>query len=189
MSEVLQIIKNRRSVRSYKDRQVEDKDLEAVLEAGSYAPSPGGSQPWHFTVVQDKELIRAMSEAAKEVARSREVEFLRALGENPEYHAFHGAPTVIVVSGDETQPFAPAACAAATQNMLLAAEALGLGSCWVNFGLMAFEGAKADHFRRVLGIPEGYKPLYSVCLGYRKEEKPPAAPRKSGVISYVRKSS
>lgn len=185
MNETLQVIKNRRSVRSYTEEQITDRELEAVLEAARYAPSPGGSQPWHFSVIQDRELIRALSEDSKEVARKREVEFLRALGNNPEYHAFHGAPTVIVVSGDESQPFAAAACAAATQNMLLAAEALGLGACWVNFGLLVFEGEKEEHYRKILGIPQGYRPLYSVALGYRRGERPTAAPRKAGAVSYV----
>nr|WP_277998800.1 nitroreductase family protein [Moorella sulfitireducens] len=186
VSAKLQLIKDRRSIRAYTGEQVQERDLQAILEAAMYAPSPGGSQPWFFTVIQNRELIKELSEASKEVARNKDIEFLKALGNNPEFHAFHNAPTVIIVSGDAREPFATAACAAATQNMLLAAEFLGLGACWVNFGLLVFEGYKGDIYREKLGIPGGYKPLFSVTLGYRRGDKPQAAPRKSNIVNYIR---
>lgn len=185
MNETLQNIRSRRSVRSYSDRQVPKQELEAVLEAASYAPSPGGTQPWHFSVIRNKQLINALSHDSKEVAKNDQQEFVRALANTKEFNAFHQAPAVIVVSGEEKNPLAPAACAAATQNILLAAESLGLAACWVNFGLLVFEGERSISYKEILEIPEGYKPLYAAALGYAKGEKPVAAPRKEHVVTFL----
>lgn len=176
MNEVLQIIKSRRSIRSFTEQQVKEEDLQAILEAGQYAPNGVGNQPWYFIVVQNKKLLEALSDASKQVAKNHKIEFFRKLANNKEFHAFHRAPTVVIVAGDEQTPCSPADCAAATQNILLAAQALGLGACWINYGLFVFDGEESTHYKKLLNIPEGFKPLYSVALGYRKGEVPQAAP-------------
>jgi nitroreductase len=123
VNETLKTIKQRRSIRSFKKEQIEEEELQAVLEAGLYAPN-AGDQAWHFTVVQDRGLLDRLNLAAKEVARQLGIEQLRRLGENEEFDCLHGAPTLIIVSGDEQTPEPDADCAAATQNMLLAAESM-----------------------------------------------------------------
>ncbi|MEN6565309.1 MAG: nitroreductase family protein [Veillonellales bacterium] len=184
MNEVLKVIKNRRSIRSFSNKQVTDNELKTVLEAAQYAPT-AGSQSWHFIVVQKEELINELSNASKEVAKHHGVEFFRKLANNPDFNAFYNAPTVIIVCGDE-MPWARADCAAATQNILLAAESIGLAACWINFGLFVFDTEGGSKYKTALGVPEGYKPLYSVALGYRKGEPPVAGPRKKNVVSYIK---
>lgn len=185
MNETLQTIKNRRSIRSFTEQQIEHNDLQTIIEAAKYAPSGGGTQPWHFSIIQKKELIEALSVASIEAAKSHEAEYIRELANRRGFHAFYGAPTLIVVSGVEKNVWSAADCAAATQNILLSAESLGLGACWVNFGLFVFGSENSEQYKRLLKVPDGYKPLYSVALGYRKGNAPAAAPRKEGTTSYV----
>lgn len=183
MNEVLAAIKSRRSIRTFRDGQLKDHELAAILEAAQYAPN-AGSQSWQFIALQQKALIDEISAAAKEAAKNHPVPFLRELAANPDYHAFYGAPTVVLVCSDDS-PWAPYDCAAATQNILLAAESLGVASCWIYFCLLAFEGEKGPHLRELLGIRQEYTPLCSVALGNRGGSVPAPAPRKADTITYI----
>jgi nitroreductase len=185
-NETIKIIKQRRSIRSFRDEQIRDEELQAVLEAGMYAPNAGG-QAWHFTVIQRKELLDRLNQAAKEAARQMNIKPLMELGKNEEFNCLYGAPTLVIVSGDGKSPIPlDADCAAATQNLLLAAESIGLGSCWVFFVLMAFNSPQGPELRNELKIPEGYKPYTSVALGYKRGAAPGAPDRKPGLITYIR---
>jgi nitroreductase len=185
-NETLKIIKQRRSVRSYKDDQIKDEELQAVLEAGTYAPNAGG-QAWHFTVVQNKELLERLNLAAKEVARQHDFEGLRALGNNEKFNCLYGAPTLIIVSGNEHAPMPlDADCAAAMENMLIAAESLGLGSCWIFFVLLAFQSPQGNELGKLLKIPEGYKLYDAAAFGYKKARAPKAVDRKPDLVTYIR---
>jgi len=155
------------------------------LEMAVYAPSAGNRQPWHFTVIQRKELIDELSEAAKEMLRKDGQSPYSRMAENESFHIYYHAPTVIIVSGSLQGGFAQADCAAATQNILLAAEALGLGSCWVNLVMPAFKGEPGEELIKKLGIPEGYRPLYSIALGYKGTTASPAPPRRRDCFNCI----
>lgn len=185
MNQTLKIIQDRRSVRKFSEQQIKYDELQDILEAAKYAPSGDGKQPWHFIVLQKKELINDLSDVSKEVVKNHELENIKRLANNKNFNTFYSAPTVIIVCGDEKNLWAFADCAAATQNILLAAESIGLGACWINFGLFVFDTEKGDHFRKLLKVPPGYKPLYSVSLGYGKDDKPTAALRKANVVTYI----
>jgi nitroreductase len=186
INETLKIIKQRRSIRSYKDEQIKDEELQAILEAGLYAPNAGG-QAWHFTVIQSKELLSRLNLTAKEAAKQTDMQHLRELGNNDQFNCLYGAPTLIIVSGDGQAPIPLVAdCAAATQNLLIAAESVGLGSCWVFFVLLAFNSPQGSDLLKELKIPEGYKPYASVVLGYKKASAAKVADRKSNLITYIR---
>ncbi len=184
-NETLKIIKQRRSIRGFRDEQIKEEELQAVLEAGMYAPY-AWEQAWHFTVVQNKELLDRLNLAAKEAARQMDMEHLRELGNNAQFHCLYHAPTLIIVSGNEQAPVPLYAdCAAATQNLLLAAESIGLGSCWIFFVMWAFNSSQGSDLRKVLKMPEGYKPYYSAVLGYKKAAAIKAADRKPNLVTYI----
>lgn len=187
VNETLTIIKGRRSIRSFKDEQIKEEELQAVLEAGLYAPN-AGDQAWHFTVVQNKDLLDRLNLAAKEAAKGMNIGQLSALGNNVKFNCLYGAPTLIIVSGNEQQAPMPldADCAAATQNLLLAAESIGLGSCWIFFVLLAFNSPQGLELRKALKIPEGYRPYSSAVLGYRKVATVNVPDRKPNLITYIR---
>ncbi|WP_425057847.1 hypothetical protein SCACP_24120 [Sporomusa carbonis] len=77
-------------------------------------------------------------------------------------------------------------CAAATRNILLAAESIGLGACWINLTLFAFTGEQGEQYKQQLDVPAGYKPFSSVALGYKKIETVKAPPRKENLINYIK---
>ena len=124
---------------------------------------------WHFKVIQNRELLAWLNCEAKEIVKQYKP--LKELANNEGFNIFYGAPTVILVSGKEGAIAIESDCAAATQNMLLAAESIGLGSCWIGFVLVAFNNSKAKEYLKKLGIPEGYKPYASVAL-YKNTESP-----------------
>jgi nitroreductase len=186
VNETLKIIKQRRSIRSFKDEQIKEEELQAVLEAGLYAPN-AGDQAWHFTVVQNKELLYRLNIAAKEAAKQHEFEHLKELGNNENFNCLYGAPTLVIVSGNEHAPVPlDADCAAATQNLLLAAESIGLGSCWIFFVLLAFYSPQGLELRKKLKIPEGYMPYDSAVFGYKKDTVVYVPDRKPNLITYIR---
>ena len=185
MRSTLDVIKERRSIRKFKPEQIKEEELQAIIEAGLYAPSAINKQSWNFTGIQNKEILDELNVATKNVAKNLENEMLRKMGSNEKYNCFYHAPTVILVSGKDNERSKVIDCSAATQNMLLAAEALNIGSCWVELVSLAFVGPQAQELREKLNLPEGYTPLYSVLLGY-KDMEGKAAPRKENTVQYIR---
>ena len=186
-NETLTTIKQRRSIRAFKDEQIKDNELQAVVEAGTFAPSARNQRAWHFTVVQNKEMLATLSREAKKAAlQVADSEFIRQAASSQNFNVFYGAPTVVIVSGDEKAMVIDLDCAAANQTMLLAAQSVGLGSCWINFVLFLFNSPGGDEYKKQLGIPAGYKPFCSVALGYKNAEPAGAPPRKEGLINYIR---
>jgi nitroreductase len=185
-NETLKIIKQRRSIRSFKEEQIKEEELQAVMEAGLYAPNAGG-QAWHFTVIQNKELLDKLNLAAKEAAKQMDMVHLRELGNNEKFDCLYGAPTLVIVSGNERIPIPlEADCAAATQNLLLAAESIGLGTCWIFFVMLAFNSPQGSELRKELKIPDGYKPYYSAVIGYKQDAAIYVPDRKPDIITYIR---
>jgi nitroreductase len=184
-NETLKVIKQRRSIRCYKKEQIKDEELQSVLEAGLYAPN-AGNQAWHFTVIQKKEILDKINDIAKETLKSHVFEDLRILGVDEKYNGLYGAPTLIIVSGCEQFIPLEVDCAAATQNMLIAAESIGLGSCWVYFPMFAFDSSQEVALREKLKIPDGYKPYCSLLLGYKDESVIDLPERKPNLITYIK---
>lgn len=185
-NETLKTIKQRRSIRSFKDEQIKDEELQAVLEAGLYAPY-AWEQSRHFTVIQSKELLNRLNLAAKEAAMQMGMEHIRELGNNEDFNCLYGAPTLIIVSGNEQAPIPlEADCAAAAQNLLLAAESIGLGSCWIFFVMLAFDSPQGSELRKELKIPGGYKPYYSALFGYKNAAAVDIPERNPDLITYIK---
>ncbi len=184
-NEVLDVIKSRRSVRVYKEEQISDEVIDAVVEAGQYAPNGGGEEQWHFTVVQNRELLEKINDQAKSFAVSSQISWLVSLGEDANFHCMYHAPTVVFVSGDSGNICAVSDTAAATENIMLAAQSLGVGSCWGYFATQAFLGSEGVKLTAELKIPVGYKVYTSVMLGYSAEELQ-AKPRKDGCVTIIK---
>lgn len=183
MNPILKTIQNRRSVRKYLPDQIKDDELKLIIEAGIYAPSGHNDQPWHFTIIQNKDLINLMSDESKKVMTELPVDWMANMGKNKELNLFYHAPTVIIVSGkkEATSPFAD--CCAAIQNMLIAAESMDIGSCWI--GLARFFWETEENLKR-LNIPEGYEPYYGVTFGYKSSSNPQTPLRSKNIINYIK---
>lgn len=166
MNEVLKVIAQRRSVRQFKEEQIQDEALHAILEAGIQAPSGHNEQSWHFTVVQNKELINNINDGAKLGMRNCGIEWIVKIGHNENLNIFYKAPTIIIVSAKKNAVTPLADVSGAIENMMLAAESLGLGSCWIGFTKFHFTSPEKA---KELAIPEGYEVQYAVSIGYKPD--------------------
>lgn len=181
---VLDVIRSRRSVRRYRSDPVPPDALEAVLNAALWAPSACNGQPWHFTALVSPGRIAALDQASRSAMVAAPLDWAAAMAKNPEFRMFYGAPAVVVVSGRKDESFpAVVDCSIATQNLVLAAESLGLSSCWIGLAYWYFQTEEA---RRELEIPEGYEPLFAVTLGYREGPALPGPERKGHPVTILR---
>ena len=179
---VLEVIKSRRSIRKYLPKQIKVGELRAILEAGAYAPSAHNDQSWHFTVIRSKELIDRISEKSKERMAAEKPGWVKSMGLNEAFHVLYNAPAVVVVSMRKGAISPLVDCSAAIQNMLLAAESLDIGSCWI--GLARFYFSIKKELPR-LKIPKGYEPCYAVTFGYKAQRPGRALPRKENAVNYL----
>lgn len=185
MNDVLKAIKERRTIRKYKTKQIKTDELQIIVQAGLFAPSGTNQQSWHFTVVQNQELIHELDYEAKDIFKQSEEEFLRNVGNNENFKPSYGAPTIIIVSGQNGNQHMKEDCGAATQNMLLAAYSIGIGTCWNAALTAAFGGEKSEYLRSRLQIPEGYTPLYGISLGYADSIPLNAPKRKENKVKFI----
>jgi nitroreductase len=184
MNDVLKTIKSRRSVRKYKQEQISQEELAAILEAGMYAPTAHNDQPWHFTVIQNQELLHDINEKVRKEMAAANDEWVKKMGSNPAFQVTYDAPTLIVVSGRKDGIAWQVDCAAAIENMLIAAESLNIGSVWL--GLLRFFFHKEEEAGK-LGIPENYQPYYGVAFGYKANEGEQVAPKRNmDIVNYIR---
>lgn len=152
--ELIKTIFARRSIRKYTTKPVSRKDIRVMLEAAMAAPSASNRQPWHFIVVTDQQTLDRLARA------------------HPYGKMLFEAPLCIAVCGDETVSprFWVQDCSAASENLLLAAAALGLGAVWL--GVHPRE-SRVDPIKKVLKIPETIVPLNLIPIGHPAEEKEP----------------
>ena len=152
----LNLIFGRRSIRRYQDRAIEPDKVEALLRAAMAAPSAVAKDPWRFVVLQDKAVLKRVSEGLRNGRFLAEA----ALG--------------IVVCGDPSaahdrqESYMLQDCSAAIENILIAAQALGLGACWLG---VHPRPARIAFMREALGIPESITPISGIAIGYPAEAK------------------
>ena len=168
--EIFAVIRERRSVRNYADRDVPDEALRAIIAAGIQAPTALGLQPWQFVIVKDRGLMQRVSDYCKpiliekigEEARPGTEEFLAAL-KNPDFNIFYNAPVLILVLGAREAVSSVLDCALCAENMMLAAWALGIGSCWI--GSAALVQQNPD-LLAALKVPDDHQIVAPVIFGY-----------------------
>ena len=174
MNEIIQCLKDRRSVRKYKKEQVKEEQLAQILEAGTYAPTGMGMQSPIMVVVQDAETIAKLSKLNAAV-----------MGVNSD--PFYGAPTVIVVLADQSRGTCVEDGSLVMGNLLLAASGIGLGSCWINRAKETFETPEGKALLAKWGLdPEKYIGVGYCILGYPAPNgtRTPG-PRKAGYVLHV----
>lgn len=168
-NEVLETIKSRRSVRVYDAKQVSDEDLQAILETATYAPSGMHCESWHFTAVQNASILEELNHHIKGAFAKSEDKRLQERGHSQTYCCYYHAPTLVIVSNEPTQWWAAMDCACAIENMFIAAQSLGIGSCWINQLGTTCDDPQVREFITSLGVPEGHKVYGCVALGYKAE--------------------
>lgn len=184
---VMDALYHRHAVRSYMPSAVEESTLRMLIDAAVQAPSAMNLQPWAFAIVLGRTLLASFSERAKAhlvrtiSASSPLVQHLDSL-RDPSFNIFYDSPAMVVICATSTAAGASEDCALAGQNLMLAAHAHGLGTCWIGFSrpwLNEPDGKAA------LGIPDSYAPVAPIIVGYPKghaEEHP----RRKPEIFFVR---
>lgn len=175
MKETVIDIKNRRSVKEFKNEQITDEELLNVLEAGMNAPSGGNKQTPIFIAVQNPEWIKKLSTLNAKIAGAPE-------GFDP----FYGAPTIILVLADKTQGDPVEDACLALGNMFNAAYAMGLGSRWINRIRQTFETELGKELLKEVGYQGEYIGVGSCILGYPKNGFPGPIERKKDYYKILR---
>ena len=176
-NEVLDCIHARRSTRQFQEKQIEDEDLEALLDAAVWAPSGGNSQSWLFTAIQNKDILAKINGLLREGFQQwiPDDDYpgklgVKAYAQREDAHFFHHAPTLIIASNRPNYENAMADCALALENIFLVAQSLGLGSCYINqlHWLRNDPGLRDYLFE--LGIPKEHTICSSAVVGYVGKE-------------------
>lgn len=183
---VLEAIKDRRSVRTFTNEQVSSEQLNAILEAAIYAPTGMNYQTTHFTAVLDAEKLLELNRRVKAVfARSTE-ERLQHRGENAAYNFYYHAPALVIVSNESTQPWAGQDCANALQSMFLAAQSLGVASCWINQLCSTCQDSAVRELLSEWGVPADHTVYGCAALGFNSGEAPHVPVHNENKISIVK---
>ena len=184
MNETMQTILHRRAIRRFDERQIDEELLQQILQAGLYAPSAGGKQGVIFAVCQDREvnerlgkIKRANSNPHMATAKNYVSKEQPSIADDPKLvNAFYDAPTVITMFAPKNFLFSVDDCAVAAENMMLAADSLGIGSCYIGQGWTAFADSYGQEILRKWEIRTDYYAVMQLLLGYPKaDDKHPAA--------------
>ena len=169
MNETIKTLLERRSIRGYKKDLVPAEILDQILEAGEYAPSGMGMQGTMMVVTQNAELVAKLSQMNADVMGS---------GADP----FYGAPTVVIVFADSEMGTCVENGSLVMGNLMNAAHALGVDSCWIHRAREVFDSPEGKALKAQWGVPESYVGIGHCVLGYRSGEYPEAKARKAGFV-------
>lgn len=173
MNDVLETIKSRRSIRKYKSDMVPQDKLEKIIEAGTYAATGMGKQSPIIVAVTNKELRDKLSAMNAKI-----------MGVNSD--PFYGAPVVLIVLADKSRPTYLYDGSLVMGNLMLEAEAQGVGSCWIHRAKEEFESEEGKEILKSLGIEGDYEGIGHCVLGYADGPEQKAAPRKDSYVYYVK---
>lgn len=173
MSDCIQNMLSRRSVRKYKPDMVSKETIDKIIEAGLYAPSGMDRQPVIIVAVTNKEVRDRLS--------ALNAGIMGAEGTDP----FYGAPVVLIVLADKSAPTYLYDGSLVMENLMLAAHDLGIGSCWIHRAKEEFEQKEGKDLLKSLGIEGDYEGIGHCVLGYADGPVREAAPRKNNRVYYV----
>lgn len=177
VNQVIETILARRSVRKYKPQPVEREKMQTIVECGVNAPNAMNRQPWEIRVVDNPDFINGVTELYKKEQPKA--------AEDPNFkNMFRNAPTVVFVGRDVQSGSAEFDCGLLSENMMLAAQSMGIGSCCLGSPVAFMRSPAAAEYLKQLGFSEGYELLYCIAFGY-PDEAPAAKPRDLTKIKFV----
>jgi len=184
--DTMQSIYHRRAIRDFSDAPVTAEQVNFVIDAAIQAPNAMDKQRWAFAVIRNRALLARISDEAKQLT-------LKTMGSDPhfapfreflssaKFSIFYNAPVLILICGTEDDRFVDHDCCLAAQNLMLAAQASGLGTCWVGFAEAWLNRPEA---KAELRLPPHYKPIAPIILGHPRAQ-PPAPPRHRPDIAWI----
>jgi nitroreductase len=180
-------IKGRRSVRAYEQKPVPRGLIEQILEAGTWAPTGMNGQPWKFVIIEEKELIKYVSDETKKIVKGMNYPQAERITSTNADTICYNAPVLILVCAEKTQhPMYDQVqildCVLATQNMFLKAYELGLGTCYMGF--VSALAANPQVMKKV-GVPDHCQMIVPFILGYPKTNPPAPQRKKPDVVNWL----
>ena len=173
MNDTLKVLETRRSCRNFKPDMISEEQLQEILTAGTYAATGMGKQSPIIVAVTNKELRDKLSAMNAKI-----------MGVNSD--PFYGAPVVLIVLADKSRPTYLYDGSLVMGNLMLEAEAQGVGSCWIHRAKEEFESEEGKEILKSLGIEGDYEGIGHCVLGYADGPEPKAAPRKDSYVYYVK---
>jgi nitroreductase len=178
-------IRGRRSVRVYENKAVPKEMIEAVLEAGTWAPTGMNRQPWKFIVIENKELIKYISDETKKIVQEMLPKMAKQF-ETKEDIVCYSAPALIFICAESDERWGEVNIldsVLAAENMFLKAYELGLGTCYMGF--ISYLNTRPEVLRKA-GVPEGYELMVPMILGYPKNKQGAAKRNKPEILKWVK---
>lgn len=178
-NQIIETIMSRRSIRQYKPQAVGRDTMQTIVECGINAPNGMNKQSWAIRVVDNPEFINGITEVFKKKNQDR-------IANDPNFkNMFRNAPTVIFIANDPSYEMSQIDCGLLGENMILAAQSMGIGSCCLGSPIrfMLTEPEAAEYVKR-LELPEGYNLLYCIAFGH-PDESPEAKPRDTSKIKFI----
>ncbi len=190
--DILEIMKERRSIRKYTDQKISDEELEKIVEAGLYAPNAGGGQRSMLLVMNDKELVEKVGRINAGCMRRDNLAGGYVSKEQPSLiddptikSGFYGAPTVVAVFAQKNFLYNVPDAFCCAENMVLEAYNLGISSCIVARGEETFATLEGQQYLRKWNVPENMECKCFVLLGYIDGIYPTVKPRRDGRVIIV----
>lgn len=168
-NDVIDSIKSRRSIKKYIDKQISDEEINTVLEAGTFAPTGRNRQSPVMVAIRDRDLVKRLSRMNADI-----------LGSDSD--PFYGAPCVIVVFADMSVSTGFEDACLVMGNLMNAAHAIGVGSCWIHRAKEMFSCDEGKTLMREWGLSENYVGVGNCILGYMDGEMPAVRPRKENYV-------
>lgn len=183
---LMEAITHRRAVRSFTGEIVDEGRVRALLQAAVWAPTAIHAEPWAFAVVQDRELLRSLSDRAKSIflrSSDRHAEEMAPLLADPAFDIFYNAGTLVVVGARPRTDFVVADCWLAAENLMLTACAMGLGTCVIGFAVPALQQPEV---KASLGLPDEVIPVAPIIVGVPRGPAPTSTRRPPEILAWKR---
>ncbi len=184
MNQTIKDILSRRSIRRFKPEPLPRDLLAEIITAGEFAPTALNTQSLHFSVILNQDIIADISAVNKKIIGGDDGNPLKKLAQMDNFCNFYHAPAVIIISSDDI-PYGVADAANAAENICIAAQSLGIGSCYIASFLPAFASPEAPRLKDRIMLPENKIVRFAVALGYIDGETPSAPPRRENNITVI----
>ncbi len=184
--DIQEAISQRRAVREYTAESVDPATLQELIKSATLAPSAMNEQAWRFTVVTDKALLSQISRSAKahmlsDLAEGPHLDHFRDVLSDANFDIFYGAPVLVVISAPKHLQWAVEDCSLAAENLMLAARARNLGTCWIGF---AQSWLATPEGRATIKLDDGQVPVAPIIVGHPRAI-PAMVPRKEPDVRWI----
>ena len=188
MTDFAVLLRKRRSIRDYEDKEVPQKIVMEIIRESCLAPSSGNGQPWRFIIVNNREVIKKLSDESKknlisEIEKNPEshIKKYETMLRNPNFNVFYNAPCLVYFIGRKDIRSLQIDCSLAACYFMFSAAAKGLGTCWIGLG----NYIKDPELRHRIGMPEDCQMIAPVILGYPKIIPGPAERMEPQILKIV----